>query len=104
MSIYIVRFCDYDDQFCLGYFTNIKDAEKCLEYYSRTRPSDYAHLLNAYSIEDYELNNVDYATLIKELDEAEKAKQKKKEEAIRNKELAELARLKAKYEGQQDDL
>lgn len=99
MSIYIVRFCDYDTMFGIGYFTNERDAEKCLEYYSRTRPSDYAYMCDAYSIETYESNDVDYTALIKELDEAEKAKQKEEEEAFRKKELAELARLKAKYEG-----
>lgn len=98
MSIYLVRFCDYDDMFCVGYFTNEADAEKCLEYYSRTRPSDYDYICDAYSIEKYEPNDIDYAALLKGLDEAEKAMQKKEEEEFRNKELAELARLKAKYE------
>lgn len=104
MSIYIVRCYDYDAMFGVGYFTNERDAEKCLEYYIRAKPSDYAYMCDAYSIEKYELDDVDYAALLKKLDEAEKAKQREEEEAFRNKELAELARLKAKYEGQQDDL
>lgn len=99
MSIYLVRCYDYDTMFGIGYFTNEEDAEKCLEYHSRTRPSDYEYMCDAYSIETYELSDVDYAALIKELDEAETAKQKEEEEAFRKKELAELARLKAKYEG-----
>ena len=104
MSIYIVRFHDYDTMFNVGYFTNEEDAETCMEYYMRTRPSSYEYLCDAYSLEKYELDDTDYDALNKELDEAEKAEQKKEEEEFRNKELAELARLKAKYEGQQDDL
>lgn len=30
MSIYIVRFSDYDSEFGVGYFTNEEDAEKCM--------------------------------------------------------------------------
>lgn len=99
MSIYIVRFGDYDSEFSVGYFTNEEDAEKCMEYHMRTRPSSYEYLCDAYSLEKYELDDTDYDALNKELDEAEKAEQKKEEEELRNKELAELARLKAKYEG-----
>lgn len=104
MSIYIVRFSDYDSEFGVGYFTNEEDAEKCMEYHMRTEPSDYEYMCDAYSLEKYELDDTDYDALNKELDEAEKARQRKEEEEFRNKELAELARLKAKYEGQQDDL
>ena len=104
MSIYIVRCYDYDTIFGVGYFTNEEDAEKCMEYYMRTKPSDYEYMCDAYSLEKYELDDTDYTALTKELDEAEKTMQKKEEEEFRNKELAELARLKAKYEGQQDDL
>lgn len=104
MSIYIVRFSDYDSEFGVGYFTNEEDAEKCMEYYMRAQPSDYEYMCDAYSLEKYELDDADYTALIKELDEAEKAKQRKEGEEFRNKELAELARLKAKYESQQDDL
>jgi hypothetical protein len=104
MSIYLVRFRDYDTEFCLGYFTSEEDTEKCMEYYMRTKPSDYEYMCDAYSLEKYEFDDTDYTALLKELDEAEKAMQKKEKEEFRNKELAELARLKAKYEGQQDDL
>ena len=99
MSIYLVRFRDYDTEFCLGYFTSEEDAENCMEYYMRTRPSSYEYLCDAYSLEKYELDDTDYAALNKELDEAEKAMQMEEEKELRNKELAELARLKAKYEG-----
>lgn len=100
MSIYIVRFGDYDSEFSVGYFTNEEAAEKCMEYYMRTHPSDYEYMCDAYCIEKYELDNTDYDALNKELDEAEKEERRKEEEEFRNKELAELARLKAKYEGQ----
>ena len=99
MSIYLVRFHDYDTMFNVGYFTSEEDAEKCMEYYMRTRPSSYEYLCDAYSLEKYELDDTDYAALNKELDEAEKAMQMEEEKELRNKELAELARLKAKYEG-----
>ena len=65
----------------------------------RTEPSDYDYMCDAYSLEKYELDDIDYAALTKELDEAEKEMQRKEEEEFRNKELAELARLKAKCEG-----
>lgn len=104
MSIYIVRCYDYDNIFGVGYFTNEEDAEKCMEYYMRTEPSDYEYMCDAYSLEKYELDDTDYMALLKGLDEDEREKQRKEEEEFRNKELAELARLKAKYEGQQDDL
>ena len=98
MSIYIVRFSDYDTMFNVGYFTSEGDAETCMEYYMRTSPSDYEYICDAYSLEKYELDDTDYDALNKELDEAEKARQRKEDEEFRNKELAELARLKAKYE------
>lgn len=98
MSIYIVRFSDYDSEFGIGYFTSKEDAEKCMEYYMRAEPSSYAYMSDAYSLEKYELDDTDYVELLKALDEEEKEKQRKKEEKVRNKELAELARLKAKYE------
>lgn len=99
MSIYIVRLHDYDTMFNVGYFTSEADAEMCVEYYMRSRPSSYEYLCDAYSLEKYELDDTDYDALNKELDEAEKAMQREEEEELRNKELAELARLKAKYEG-----
>lgn len=98
MSIYIVRFSDYDSEFGIGYFTSEEDAEKCMEYYMRAKPSSYAYMCDAYSLEKYELDDTDYVELLKALDEEEKEKKRKKEEKIRNNELAELARLKAKYE------
>lgn len=98
MSIYIVRFSDYDSEFGIGYFTSEEDAEKCMEYYMRAEPSDYEYMCDAYSLEKYELDDTDYVELLKALDEEKKEKQRKKEEKVRNKELAELARLKAKYE------
>jgi hypothetical protein len=89
--------------FSVGYFTNEEDAEKCMEYHMRTVPSDYEYMCDAYTIEKYELDDTDYTALLKGLDEDERVKQRKEEEEFRNKELAELARLKAKYEGQQGD-
>lgn len=78
MSIYIVRFSDYDSEFGVGYFTNEEDAEKCMEYHMRTEPSDYEYMCDAYSLEKYELDDTDYVALLKALDEEEKEKQRKK--------------------------
>lgn len=64
----------------------------------RTKPSDYEYMCDAYSLEKYELDDTDYTALNKELDEAEREMQREEEEELKNKELAELARLKAKYE------
>ena len=96
MDIYIVHFSDYDNEYSLGYFTNKEDAEACAEYYNRTEPSSYFE--NAHEVETYVFDDTDYKALVKELNDKERAEKEAKKEAFKQKELAELARLKAKYE------
>ena len=100
MSIYIVHFSDYDNDFSIGYFMNKEDAKACAEYYNETEPSVYFD--NAYEVEEYDLDDTDCAILLKEIEEKKQreleAIQEAEREAIKQKELAELARLKAKYE------
>lgn len=67
MSIYIVHFSDYDNDFSIGYFMNKEDAEACAEYYNETEPSVYFD--NAYEVEEYDLDDTDYAILLKEIEE-----------------------------------
>lgn len=96
MDIYIVHFSDYDNEYSIGYFTNKEDAEACAEYYNRTEPSSYFE--NAHEVDTYGVDNTNYKALVEELNEKERAEKEAKKEAFKQKELAELARLKAKYE------
>lgn len=90
MSIYIVRFSDYDSEFGIGYFTSEEDAEKCMEYYMRAEPSSYAYMSDAYSLEKYELDDTDYIELLKALDEEEKEKQRKRKRRSETRSLQSL--------------
>lgn len=68
----------------------------------KNEPCSYSEC--GYEILEFSPNDVDYEALNKNFDDAMRMKKLAEEEEFRNKELAELARLKAKYEGQQDDL
>lgn len=96
MKIYIVTFHDYDGYDIVGYFTDYEKAQSCCDYLNRTRPSPYDHF--EWVITEYSLDETDYAALNMELDERERAEYENRVEKIRQVELAELARLKAKYE------
>lgn len=102
MPIYIVHYSDYDSEFDVGYFTSKRMAKLCKEYYEKNEPCSYSEC--GYEILEFSPNDVDYEALNKNFDDAMRMKKLAEEEEFRNKELAELARLKAKYEGQQDDL
>ena len=95
MKIYIVKLDDYDMHDSIGYFTELSKAEKCRDYLNRTRPSPYEDF--EWEVVEYNRDNIDYDTKIKELDEKDKLRKIQQQEKIKQKELAELARLKAKY-------
>lgn len=98
--IYIARYIDYDSDDVIDCFTNKKQAEACCEYENRTNPSPYFD--NPCKVEEYSIDEVDYIALVAELNEQERIAKEEAERAeqekIRQEELAELARLKAKYE------
>jgi hypothetical protein len=96
MKIYIVELHDYDRDSSVGYFTDNTKAEHCCDYLNRTDPSDYDNF--EWMVREYDLNETDYETMNKILDEKENLEIQNSLERIKQEELKELARLKAKYE------
>ena len=96
MKVYIVELHDYDRNSSIGYFTDYKKAECCCEYLNRIEHSEYENF--DWYIQPYDLDEIDYESLNKELDEQERLEFESRLERERQEELAELARLKAKYE------
>ena len=96
MKIYLCEYEDYDGYGTRGYFTDEEKAEECCKYLNKTEPSSYIE--DAWEVFEYELDDTDYATLNERIYEVEVMKAKAELEKERRKELAELARLKAKYE------
>lgn len=94
--IYMVELHDYDNDTVIGYFTNHDRAQKCQEYLNKAKPSEYDDF--EWELIEYEPNSIDYAPMIDEIYEKERLEREAEEEEERQKELAELARLKAKYE------
>ena len=98
MEVYIVAYEDYDGSDSVGYFLDGSKAESCRDYLNRTRPSPYNKNGDTWHIIKFNLNETDYDSLNKELDEKERIEFEMRLEREMQKELAELARLKAKYE------
>lgn len=97
MKIYIVAYEDYDGSDSVGYFLDESKANECREYLNRTRPSSYNHTGDTWDVLEYNLDETDYNSLNKKLDEQERIEfenrlNKEKQDAI-----AEIERLKAKY-------
>lgn len=95
-SIYIVTLNDYDRDEIVGYFTSYEEAENCRQYLDMTEPSEYDA---GWCIEEFGHDTTDYASKLTLAKEAKLEMDKELEEVTRQYELAELARLKAKYEG-----
>lgn len=98
-KIYIVELHDYDVDYAYGYFNDYDKAKECRDYLNKVEPSHYADCDCEWEIVSYSFNETDYAALLKAYEEEQKLIAEQKEEAFRQTELAELARLKAKYEG-----
>ena len=96
MKIYMVEFYDYDTNDSVGYFTEREKAESCCEYLNRTKHSEYKQF--DWFVAEYNLDETDYESMNKELDKQERIEFETRLEREKQKELAELARLKAKYE------
>ena len=97
MKIYIVAYEDYDGSDSVGYFLDESKANECCEYLNRTRPSYYNETGDTWYVDEYELDETDYASLNKELDEQEKIEFETRLEREKQAALAEIERLKAKY-------
>ena len=97
MKIYMVAYEDYDGSDSVGYFLDESKANECCKYLNRTRPSCYNHTGDTWDVFEYNLDETDYNSLNKKLDEQERIEfenrlNKEKQDAI-----AEIERLKAKY-------
>lgn len=99
MKIYTVAYEDYDGSDEVGYFLEESKAEECCKYLNRTRPSYYFkdNGVDTWDVCEYELDETDYASLNKALDEQERLNLEMALEMEKQEALAEIARLKAKY-------
>lgn len=98
MKIYIVAYEDYDGSGSVGYFLDESKAEECRKYLNRTQPSEYEEYGDdTWYVEEYDLDDTDYASLNKELDEQERIESENRLNTEKQKALAEIARLKEKY-------
>ena len=95
MKVYIVEIHDYDGYDSKGYFTEYGKAVDCCNYLNMITSSPYGYTWN---VKEYDFDETDYYYLIKELFEQERLENEKELERIKQEELKELARLKAKYE------
>lgn len=97
MKIYIVAYEDYDGSDSVGYFLDELKADECCKYLDKTRPSCYSESGYTWDVYEYELDETDYASLNKAIDEKEKLESEIKLEKEKQEALAEIARLKEKY-------
>lgn len=97
MKIYMVEYEDYDGSDSIGYFLDESKAKECRTYLNRTRPSYYNKTGETWDIEEYDIDNTDYSSLNKELDEREKIESEARLEIEKQTAIAEIERLKRKY-------
>ncbi len=97
MKIYIVTYEDYDGSDSVGYFLDEAKADECRKYLNRARPSDYNETGDTWYVTQYDIDETDYASLNKELDEQERIEFETRLERERQAALAEFERLKEKY-------
>lgn len=94
MKIYLVSLHDYDRYNSVGYFTELKKAELCCEYLNRVERSEYGF---DWFVLEYNLDETDYESLNKELDKQERLELENRLEKEKQDAIAEIERLKAKY-------
>lgn len=97
MKIYIVAYEDYDGSGSVGYFLDESKAEECRKYLNRTQPSEYDDDGDTWYVEEYDLDDTDYESLNKELNEQERLEFENRLNKEKQDALAEIARLKEKY-------
>lgn len=95
MKIYMVQYADYDSEDSVGYFTEYEKAESCCEYLNRVRHSEYEQF--DWFVSGYNLDETDYDSLNKELDEQERIEFETRLEREKQAAIAEIERLKTKY-------
>lgn len=95
MTIYMVEYHDYDGGDFVGYFTKHEKAVSCCEYLNRTRHSEYEDF--DWYVSEYNLDETDYDSFNKELDEREKIEFETRLEREKQAAIEEIERLKAKY-------
>ena len=95
MKIFIVEFYDYDTNDSVGYFTERKKAEACCEYLNRAKHSEYKQF--DWFVAEYNLDETDYDSLNKELDEQERIEFETRLEREKQAAIDEINRLKEKY-------
>ena len=98
MKIYIVELHDYDRNESVGYFTDADQAQDCCRYQNIINPSEYSDDNYKWEVVEYDLNTIDYGTLIKEYEAWENRIINETLERNKQEELAKLEELKAKYE------
>lgn len=98
MKVYIVAYEDYDGSDSTGYFLDESKARECCKYLNQVRPSEYNKTGDTWNVLQYDLDETDYASLNKELEELERLEFENRLEKEKQRELAELARLRAKYD------
>ena len=97
MKICIVAYEDCDGSDSVGYFLDESKANECCEYLNRTRPSNYNETGDIWHVDEYNLDETDYASLNKDLDEQERIEFETRLERKKQAALAEIVRLKEKY-------
>ena len=97
MKIYIVTYEDYDGSDSVGYFLDESKANECCEYLNKTRPSCYVEDGDTWYVEEYNLDDTDYASLNKEIEEQVRLEDERKLEKEKQEALAQIAKLKEKY-------
>ena len=97
MTVYIISYEDYDGSDSVGYFLDRSKANECREYLNRVRPSCYNHTGDTWDVYEYDLDETDYASLNKELDEQEILEFENRMAKEKQKAIAEINRLKEKY-------
>ena len=96
MKIYIVKYEDYDGSDSAGYFTEYEKAELCCTYLNKACPSYY--IKDAWDIEEFDLDETDYTSLIQEFDAKERARKENELEALKQKKMDEIKRLNLELE------
>ena len=91
----MVEYHDYDGNDSVGYFTKHEKAEACCEYLNRTKHSEYKEF--DWLVAEYNLNETDYESLNKELDEQERIEFETRLNRDKQAAIEEIERLKAKY-------
>ena len=97
MKVYIVSYEDYDGSDSVGYFLDESKADECCKYLNRTRPSYYNETGDTWYVAEYDINEADYASLNKKLDEQERIEFETRLEREKQAAIAEIAKLKEKY-------